>query len=132
MLPPLISVVVSELMVLRLLPRLFRSTPILLLHFGLGLFHSVDVVPIQILIIFYLDPYPFAHVQVGKGTTMVGIYNTHPSRITFSLIFNERCSLNSNLIFTSVFGTIFRNNGHKLWCDVIISNMSPDDVIVIL
>ena len=80
----------------------------------------------------YLDPYPFAHVRVDKGSTRVGLYHTYSSRITFSLIFNEQCSLKSKLVFTSVFGTMVRNNGHKRWCDVITSNMSVDDVIVIL
>ena len=36
-------VVVLALLVLRLQPRPFRSIPILLLHFGLGFRHSVDV-----------------------------------------------------------------------------------------
>ena len=78
----------------------------------------------------YLDPYPFAHVRVDKGTTRVGLDHTHYSRITFLLIFNEWCSLKSNLIPTSIFGTMVRNNVHKHSCDVITSSMSVDDVIV--
>ena len=81
---------------------------------------------------FHLDPYPFAYVRVDKSPTRVGIDHTYSSRITFSLIFNEQCSLKSNLIFRSVFGAMVRNNGHRRWCDVITSNMSVDDVIVIL
>ena len=83
-------------------------------------------------IMLHLDPYPFAHVLVDKGPTVVGLDHAHSYSKTFLLIFNERCSLMSNLIFTSVFGTMVINNGHKHWCDVITSNISPDDVILIL
>ena len=119
-------------MVLRLRPRLFCSISILLLQFWLGLCHILDVVPIQILTMLHLYSYPFTNVQVEKGPTRVGVYHTYSSRITFLLIFNERCSLKSNLIFTSLFGTMIRNNGHKCWCDVITTNVSVNDVIVIL
>ena len=79
----------------------------------------------------YLDPYPFAHVQVDKGPTRVVLYHTNSSTVTFLLIFNECSSLKSNLIFMSVFGMMVRNNGHKRSFDVITSSMSVDDVIFI-
>ena len=127
----MILVVLSALMVLRLQPRLFHSITIFLLFFGLGFCHSVDIFPIQILMMLHLDPYPFTHVRVDKGPTRVGLYHTYSSRMTFSLIFNERFSLKSNIIFTYIFGTMVSNNGHKRLCDVITSIMSVDDVIVI-
>ena len=59
-------------------------------------------------------------------------------RITFSLIFNERCPFKFYMVFTSLFGTGVSNNGtevnsngHKILYHIISSSMSFDDVIVI-
>ena len=68
----------------------------------------------------------------------MGQYPTEFSRITFALIFNERCPFKFYMVFTSVFGTEVSNNGtavnidgHKRLCNVILSSMLFDDVIVV-
>ena len=60
----------------------------------------------------------------------MGLDYTSSSWVMYSLLFNERCSLTSQIVFTSVFGKITKITAKNVNHDDIIPKTSIDDAII--